>query len=57
MKAQISTYIFASKSANFIIRGIEEYSSVFVISQKNDAIKNYLLNELGVGITVYKGEV
>jgi len=52
----VLTYIFASKSANFIIRGIEEYSSVMVISQKNEAIKNYLLNELGVGITVYKGE-
>lgn len=50
------TYFTASKSIDFIVEGIEAYTGVTIISAQSDLLKHRLVNELGRGITVYKGE-
>lgn len=50
------TYISASKTVDFIIQGIEEYTGVTIISSKSAKIRTAILNELGRGVTIYKGE-
>jgi uncharacterized membrane-anchored protein YitT (DUF2179 family) len=52
----ILTYFTASKTIDFVIEGIEEYTGVTIISGNSEVIKHRLVNELGRGITVYKGE-
>jgi uncharacterized membrane-anchored protein YitT (DUF2179 family) len=50
------TYLAASKTVDFIITGIEEYIGVTIISEKADEIRDAIVNELGMAVTVYKGE-
>jgi len=51
----VLTYIFASKSANFLIHGLEDFIGVSVVSKHSDKIRKALIDELGVGATVYDG--
>lgn len=39
-----------------MVEGIEAYTGVTIISGQSEVIKHRLVNELGRGITVYKGE-
>ena len=50
------TYFAASKTLNFIIEGIDEYIGVTIVSTHFLEIKNMIVNKMGRGITVYKGE-
>jgi uncharacterized membrane-anchored protein YitT (DUF2179 family)/HD superfamily phosphodiesterase len=50
------TYFTASKTVDYVVEGIEAYTGVTIISGKSEIIKDRLVNELGRGITVYKGE-
>lgn len=50
------TYLAASKTVDFIIEGIEEYTGVTIISSHNDEIKEMVINKLGRGVTLYKGK-
>ena len=50
------TYLAASKTVDFVIEGIEEYTGVTIISSHNEEIKEMIINKLGRGITVYKGK-
>ena len=52
----ILTYYTASRTINFVIEGIEEYTGVTIISGHSEKIKEQLVLVLGRGITVYKGE-
>jgi len=52
----ILTYYAASRTLNFVIEGVEEYTGVTIISGQNDIIKEKLVKDLNRGITVYKGE-
>ncbi|HCN83944.1 MAG TPA: hypothetical protein DIT07_10055 [Sphingobacteriaceae bacterium] len=52
----ILTYFSASKTVDFIIQGIEEYTGVTIVSAKSDAIRETITNKLGRGVTIYKGE-
>ena len=52
----ILTYFTATKSVDYVVEGIEAYTGVTIISSQSDFIKYRLVNELGRGITVYKGE-
>src|SRR6188768_3779829 len=49
------TYLAASKTVDFVIEGIEEYTGVTIISTHNEEIKEMIINKLGRGVTVYKG--
>ncbi|MDI1354864.1 MAG: YitT family protein [bacterium] len=51
----ILTYLSASKTVDFIIEGIEEYTGVTIISGKNEEIRLMITERLGRGVTVYKG--
>jgi uncharacterized membrane-anchored protein YitT (DUF2179 family) len=50
------TYFAATRTADYVVDGIEQYTAINIISSKQDEIKDYLVNELSKGITVYKGE-
>jgi len=50
------TYFTASKTIDYVIEGLEAYTGVTIISGKSELVKHKLVNELGRGITVYKGE-
>lgn len=50
------TYISASKTLDFIIEGIEEYIGVTIISSQSDTIKEMIIEKLGRGVTIYKGQ-
>ena len=49
------TYLAASKTVDFIIEGIEEYTGVTIISSHYEEIMEMIINKLGRGVTVYKG--
>jgi uncharacterized membrane-anchored protein YitT (DUF2179 family) len=51
----ILTYLCASKTIDFIIEGIEEYTGVTIISTKNEKIRLMITQKLGRGVTIYKG--
>lgn len=50
------TYLCASKTLDFIIEGIDEYTGVTIVSSHNEEIREMITTELGRGITVYKGK-
>jgi uncharacterized membrane-anchored protein YitT (DUF2179 family) len=50
------TYLAASKTLDFIVEGIEEYTGVSIISSHNDEIREMIINMLGRGVTVYNGK-
>lgn len=49
------TYFAASKTVDFLIHGIEEYTAVIIISDKSDEIRQEIIRYLRRGVTVYKG--
>jgi uncharacterized membrane-anchored protein YitT (DUF2179 family) len=52
----ILTYLAASKTVDFIIEGIEEHVGVTIISTKSEEIRVMIINKMGRGVTLYKGE-
>jgi uncharacterized membrane-anchored protein YitT (DUF2179 family) len=52
----IITYFAATRATDYVVDGIEEFTALNIISTQEEEVKNYLVNELGKGITVYKGE-
>ena len=52
----IITYFAATRATNYVVDGIEEFTAMNIIASKQEEIKNFLVNELHKGITVYKGE-
>ncbi len=50
------TYFTASKTIDYVVEGLEAYIGVTIISGKSEIVKDRLVNELGRGITIYKGE-
>ena len=50
------TYLSASKTLDFIIEGIEEYTGVTIISSHNNLIREMIINVIGRGVTVYRGK-
>ncbi len=52
----ILTYLVASKTVDFVVHGIEEYTSVMIISDKSDEIKDAIVNKMGRGVTILKGK-
>jgi uncharacterized membrane-anchored protein YitT (DUF2179 family) len=52
----ILTYLVASKTVDFVVHGIEEYTSVMIVSNKSDEIKDAIVNKMGRGVTLLKGK-
>ncbi len=51
----VLTYFAASKTIDFLIHGIEEYTAIIIISERNEEIREAITNSLERGVTVYKG--
>lgn len=51
----ILTYLAASKTVDFVIEGIEEFTGVTIISLKSAEITEMISKKLGRGVTLYKG--
>jgi uncharacterized membrane-anchored protein YitT (DUF2179 family) len=49
------TYLSASKTVDFLLEGIEEYTGVTIVSIKADEIREMIVHQLNYGVTVYKG--
>jgi uncharacterized membrane-anchored protein YitT (DUF2179 family) len=52
----ILTYLVASKTVDFVVHGIEEYTSVMIVSDKHEEIKDAIITKLGRGVTILKGK-
>jgi len=52
----ILTYLSAAKTVDFILEGIEEYTGVTIISPLSERIRQMIVDNLGRGVTIYKGE-
>lgn len=52
----ILTYLSASKTIDFVVNGLEQYTGVTIISDKNDEIKQFIIDKMKRGVTIYKGE-
>lgn len=51
----ILTYLSASKTVDFILEGIEEFTGVTIISSRSRQIIDMIQNKLGRGLTIYSG--
>lgn len=49
------TYLAASKTLDFVIEGIEEYTGVTIISSHHEEIRQMIIEKMGRGVTIYKG--
>jgi uncharacterized membrane-anchored protein YitT (DUF2179 family) len=52
----ILTYLAASKTVDFILEGIEEFTGVTIISARSNEIANMIKQKLGRGLTIYSGK-
>ncbi|EDM34600.1 hypothetical protein PBAL39_24003 [Pedobacter sp. BAL39] len=52
----ILTYLSASRTVDFVVNGIEQYTGVTIISESNEEIKQVIIDRMKRGVTVYKGE-
>lgn len=50
------TYYTAMRVSNYVVDGINAYTSLSIISAKHNEIKELLVKDFGKAITVYKGE-
>jgi uncharacterized membrane-anchored protein YitT (DUF2179 family) len=52
----ILTYFAASKTIDFLLYGLEEYTGVTIVSPHSDIIRDRITEEMGRGVTVYSGK-
>ncbi|MBL0342355.1 MAG: YitT family protein [Bacteroidetes bacterium] len=50
------TYLAASRTIDFVVHGIEEYTGVTIISSRSEEVRKMITEKLGRGVTVYKGK-
>jgi uncharacterized membrane-anchored protein YitT (DUF2179 family) len=49
-------YLSASRTVDFIVHGIEEYTGLTIISTHSEEIRVMITEKLGRGVTIYKGK-
>src|SRR6266446_5575420 len=49
------TYFTASKTVDFLIHGVDEYTAIIIVSERSEAIRQAIIRDLGRGVTIYKG--
>jgi len=49
------TYLAASKTVDFILEGVEEFTGVTIISPHSDEIADFIKQRMGRGLTIYSG--
>jgi uncharacterized membrane-anchored protein YitT (DUF2179 family) len=50
------TYLSASKTINFVVEGVDQYTGITIISDYSDKIRLLITEKLGRGVTMYKGK-
>lgn len=50
------TYLSASKTLDFLVEGIEEYTGITIISRHSQRIRQMIIDRIGRGVTVYNGK-
>jgi len=51
----ILTYLAAARTVDFVLYGIEEYTAMTIVSDRNAEIRGRITHDLGRGVTVFKG--
>jgi uncharacterized membrane-anchored protein YitT (DUF2179 family) len=51
----ILTYFAASKTLDFIVHGLEEFTAITIMSEKSEEIRQAITDGVRRGLTVYKG--
>ena len=49
-------YLAASRTVDFVVHGIEEYTGVTIVSSRSEEIRKMITERLNRGVTVYKGK-
>ena len=49
------TYVAATKTLDFVLHGIDEFTAITIVSDEHAAIRQRLTGELARGVTVYRG--
>ncbi len=52
----ILTYLVASKTIDYVIEGIEEYTGITIISDYSESIRLMITEKLRRGVTIYSGK-
>lgn len=52
----ILTYLAASKTVDFILEGIEEFTGVTIVSSHSKEIADFIKQQMGRGLTIYSGK-
>nr|MDJ0646689.1 YitT family protein [Flavobacteriaceae bacterium] len=50
------TYFAASRTVDFVIEGVEEYTGITIISKESEKLRLMITENLGRGVTIYKGK-
>ena len=50
------TYLVASRTLDFVIEGIDEYTGVTIVSSHSNEIRKMIMEKMGRGLTMYKGK-
>lgn len=51
----ILTYVAATKTLDFVLYGIDQYTAITIVSDKHATIRERITGDLGRGVTVYRG--
>lgn len=51
----IVTYFAATKTLDFILYGLDEFTAVTIISERHDQLRTSITHDLGRGVTAYRG--
>jgi uncharacterized membrane-anchored protein YitT (DUF2179 family) len=52
----ILTYVAATQTLDFVLYGIDQYMAMTIVSDHHDSIRARILNDLGRGVTLYRGQ-
>ncbi len=51
----VLTYVAASKTVDFLVYGIEQYTGVTIVSERSEEVRRSIVEGLGRGVTIYRG--
>jgi uncharacterized membrane-anchored protein YitT (DUF2179 family) len=52
----ILTYFTATRTSDYVVDGLEQYTALTIVSKEYEAIKSIIVKDFGKAISVYKGE-
>lgn len=52
----VLTYFVATRTIDYVVEGFEEFMGITIVSARCEEVKRLLVQDMGKGITIYKGE-